>query len=399
MIARRMILWAAVLGAAYAAPAAASYPGRNGSLAFTSTQDGARHIFEQTQFGLNDLTGSGPNVYETQPRFSPDGREIVFTRQAPGLPNSEIFVMAADGSGRTELTRSAQSNGSPTWSPDGTRIAFVSYRDRELPNIFVMRSDGTGVVQITHDGRGKSELAWSPRGDRIVFVHTPVGGGDREIYSIRPDGTGLVDLTNDPLSDEVDPAFSPDGAQIVYSGAHHARGSVGADLWIMNADGSGARELDHETNGYSDGAFPAWSPDGSTIAFAANNGSGFYHVWSVPAAGAENSSLISNRVPGGNPLDQEIDWQPLPIGPPPRTVIASARVGRRGSITITFQGTGPATAYRCRLRGPRHTAGFAACHSPQRYRGLRPGRYTFQVIASAPGEHYTAPARRGFRIH
>lgn len=395
MLVRRVLLFAALAGAACAAPAAASYPGRNGALAFTSTQDGARHIFET---GLSDLTGASPNVYETQPRFSPDGREIVFTRQAPGLPNSEIFVMAANGTGRTELTSTPQGNGYPTWSPDGTRIAFVSYRDREMPNIFVMRSDGTGVVQITHDATGKSELAWSPRGDRIVFVHTPAGGGDREIYSIRPDGTGLTDLTNDPLSDEVDPAFSPDGSQIVYSGPHHAHGSVGGDLWIMDANGSGAHELDHETNGYSDGAFPAWSPDGGTIAFAANNGSGFYHVWSVPAGGGENSPLVSNRIAGGNPLDQELDWQPLPAGPAPRTVIAGLRLGRHGRVTVTFQATGPATGYRCRLRGPRHAAGFAACRSPQAYRGLKPGRYSFEVIAFAPGEPYATPAKRSFRV-
>ena len=88
----------------------------------------------------------------------------------------------------------------PTWSPDGTQIAFVSERDSEIPNIFIMRADVSDVRQITHDTASKSELAWSPRGDRIAFVRVPAGGGDRDIYSVKTDGSGLIDLSNDPTN-------------------------------------------------------------------------------------------------------------------------------------------------------------------------------------------------------
>ncbi|MGH2931139.1 MAG: TolB family protein, partial [Solirubrobacteraceae bacterium] len=159
------------IAAVAAAPASAAYPGHNGALAFTSTQDGgARHIFLPTTAGLRDLTGASSPADETQPRFSPDGREILFTRQAPGLHNSEIFVMSANGAGRTQLTNTAQPNSDATWSPDGTRIAFVSGRAHGEADIFVMNSDGTDVTEITHDAAAKSELAWSPQGNRIAFV-------------------------------------------------------------------------------------------------------------------------------------------------------------------------------------------------------------------------------------
>ncbi|HKO26193.1 MAG TPA: hypothetical protein VJU80_01940, partial [Solirubrobacteraceae bacterium] len=300
-----LILSAAALALPSAAPAA--YPGSNGQMAFTSTQDGgARHIFVATPAGITDLTGVTSSASEIQPKFSPDGREIVFTRLAAGQSNSQIFMMAANGTGRTQLTDTPQGNSDPTWSPDGTQIAFVSERDGQVPNVFIMRSDGTDVRQITHDSAGKSELAWSPKGDRIAFVRTPAGGGDREIYSINTAGSGLTDLSNDPTSPDLEPAWSPDGTRIAYSGALHQGESVGMDLWIMNPDGSGQHELFHENNKYSDGAYPAWSPDGTTIAFTANNGSGYYHVWSVPASGGQNTELITNKVPGGNPVDEEV---------------------------------------------------------------------------------------------
>jgi dipeptidyl aminopeptidase/acylaminoacyl peptidase len=402
LMATKCALGAALMVAAAAAAlptaAPAAYPGVNGAVAFTSTQDGgARHIFTRRSGQLVDLTGVSSSVSEIQPKFSPDGREIVFTRLATGLPNAEIFVMSAQGTGRVQLTHTPTGNSDPTWSPDGTQIAFVSARNHEIPQIFVMRSDGTDLRQITHDTAGKSQLAWSPTGHSIAFVRVPAGGGDREIYSIRPDGSGLADLTHDPASYDVEPAWSPDGARIAFSGPFHATGSVGADLWIMNANGSNKHELDHENNGYSDGAYPAWSPDGTTIAFAANNGSGYYHVWSVPATGGQNTELVTNAIPGGNPGDEEVDWQPAPTDTVPKTRLIGSRIaGHRASFS--FEASGPATGYRCELQLAGHRAKFTPCSSPQAYGHLAAGRYTFSVVAFGPGEPYHAPARRKFRI-
>jgi Tol biopolymer transport system component len=401
MTTRRALTIATLLSAgALAVPGAApaAYPGANGEIAFTSTQDGgARHIFAATASGLLDLTGASSRAGDTQPKFSPDGRELLFTRLAPGLPNSEIFVMAANGSQPTRLTNTATGNGDATWSPDGTQIAFVSERDNEVPNIFIMRADGTDVRQITHDTAGKSELAWSPRGDRIAFVRVPAGGGDRDIYSVKTNGSALTDLSNDPTNFDLDPAWSPDGTRLAYSGPLQPGASVGMDLWLMNADGSGQHALVHENNKYSDGAYPAWSPDGTTIAFTANNGSGYYHVWSIPVSGGQNAELITNKLPGGNPVDQQVDWQTAPTKAIPKTRIARAVIRKRAA-TFTFAGTGPATAYRCSLREGRHKPTVKRCSSPLTYKRLEPGRYTFSVIASGPGEPYRTPARRAFKV-
>lgn len=389
---------AGLLALAGGTGARAAYPGTNGIVAFTSTQGGgARHIFVTSPTGIADLTPVGST--ETSPSFSPDGREIAFTRGAPGLPNSEIFVMNAAGGQRTPLTNTPTGNRDPTWSPDGRQLAFVSDRDGQQPNIFIMQSDGTGVRQLTHDGTGKSELAWSPRGGRIAFVRTPVGGGDPEIYSIGTDGNGLRDLSNDVEHPDLEPAWSPDGSRIAYTGAGHPHESVGADLWIMNADGSSQQPLRHEGNGYSDGGFPAWSPDGSTIAFAANDGSGYLHLWSVPATGGQNIELVANKLQSGNPGDQEVDWQPRPTAARPRVNVTATLVDRRRRrVTVRFAASGPATGYRCRLRRAGQRAAFRPCRSPQAYASLAPGRYTFAVTAFGPGEPYRGVASRRFAI-
>ncbi len=381
---------------ALVAPAASAYPGTNGALAFTSTENGARHIFVTTAGGITDLTGTSSSATETQPKFSPDGREIVFTRSAPGLPNSEIFVMGAGGGQRTRLTDTSAGNSDPTWSPNGTQIAFVSLRSGGVPQIFIMRSDGTDIRQITHDRAGKAQLAWSPTGNRIAFVRAPVSGGDREIYSINTNGSGMVDLTNDRSSFDVEPAWSPDGTQIVYSGPFQPGNSVGQDLWIMNANGTNKHALTHEDNGYSDGAYPAWSPDGTMIAFVANNGTGYYHVWEVSANGGQNVEVVKNNG-AGNPVDEEVDWRALPTGAIPGTRISAASV-RGATASFSFAATGPATGFRCELRLAGHQASFTACRSPRVYRGLKPGTYTFSVIAHGPNEPYRTPAQRTFKI-
>lgn len=119
----------------------------------------------------------------------------------------------------------------------------------------------------------------------------------------------------------------------------------------------------------------------------------------MPAAGGQNTELVTNAIPGGNPLDEEVDWQSAPTGAAPTTRIVKAHIDKRKHTTMfAFQATGPATSYRCALRLAKRRPHFTDCASPKTYKHLKAGSYTFEVTAADPGEPYRAAAKKKLKI-
>ncbi len=207
----------------------------------------------------------GRDEYATEPAWSPDGNQLVYTRALYdcyyGSSDYEVYRVRVDGSAVANLTNHYASDSRPAWSPDGGRIAFNSDRDANF-DIWVMNADGTNPVRLTTDPALDLNPAWSPDGARIAFVSTR--DGNHEVYVMNGDGSGVTRLTTDPAQDR-DPAWSPEGTRLALSSDRDGT----TDIWLMNADGSGAQNLTGSLLTPANEAFPTWSPDGSRIAFVA----------------------------------------------------------------------------------------------------------------------------------
>jgi TolB protein len=182
--------------------------------------------------------------------WSPDGQKIAFHGASTGLAidrSSNVHVINADGTERTRLTDFSSVDGTPDWSPDGSRIVFTSDR-RDGRGIYVMDADGSDVVKLTDAG---DLPAWSPDGLKIAYTC----GND--VCVMNSDGTGSANLTNTGLDREFTMAgsWSPDGTKILYTSDVPGR----AGFYVMNADGTSPVRLN---SGAMSGA---WSPDGTKI--------------------------------------------------------------------------------------------------------------------------------------
>lgn len=172
---------------------------------FSSRQSGTFEIYsiDINGNGLKRLTNGIGALYA--PELSPDGTRIIFTNHGNG-----IWVMNADGSDPHPIT--FKDDIDPTWSPDGSMIAFASNRSGTR-QLYVASANGKRVQQVTdlRDMGGRS--TWSPDGKKLAFYRGPAG--DHDIYTINISGEGLDRLTNG--GDNLGPSWSPDGDWIAFT--------------------------------------------------------------------------------------------------------------------------------------------------------------------------------------
>ena len=158
--------------------------------------------------GLTQLTSS-PDA-EWFGSYSPDGRTIAFTvtRQTG---ESAVWAMPAAGGPAVQLTADALVAGQPEYSPDGKSIAFVDNfcSCPQVSHVWVMNANGSHPQQITFGGGyNDGTPAWSPDGSRIAIERTDVATGDRDVWVMQSDGTGLHDITNAP-GNQIEPDWVP----------------------------------------------------------------------------------------------------------------------------------------------------------------------------------------------
>lgn len=222
-------------------------------------------------------TCTSPCGSDVQPFWSPDGTLISFARFAgtckggdlghPPCGFAAVFTMRADGSDIHQVTQVGASpdqlgyeDGSPVWSPDGTRFAFQRFdpnKDREA--IFVVGIDGSGLRRITPWNRVATEPDWSPDGRWIVFRTQHQSDQVGHLGLVHPNGNRLHLITSGK-GKWLSCSFSPNGKKIV--GAWPGGGLPGnADLYVMNLDGSHLRNITNSPPTWESG--PDWGPRAS----------------------------------------------------------------------------------------------------------------------------------------
>ncbi|HEV7903267.1 MAG TPA: DUF4214 domain-containing protein [Pyrinomonadaceae bacterium] len=246
---------------------------------------------------------AGKKTHAPLPAATPviGATRLVFTSDRDG--NTEIYTKIGDDGQEINLTNNPATDACPVISPDGTKIAFTSDRIGG-PHLYVMNTDGSNVQAVTHHGDGDGDgvvydPAWSPDGTKLVYVSSSESGLSTLLLA-NADGSGRAERTG--AIDVADPAWSPDGTRIAYIGREpffNREDGVRYYLFVMNANGSGQARVASEPLNFSslpyppDASGPSWSPDGTRLAFVSIR-DGNPEIYTVDATGGAVTRLTNN---------------------------------------------------------------------------------------------------------
>ena len=274
--------------------------------------------------------------FVTDPQISPDGRRIAFVVTSLSEERDEylanIWIVDTTGGTPRRFTAGPRRDIEPRWSPDGTRLAFLSERaPKDKLQLYVMPADGGEPTKLTALENGVGSVAWSPDGLRLACV-SAVGGqrepdseedkrksrparvitsvkyrfnGEGFTYDRRPhvfvvatDGSAPVQISDGDFID-ADPTWSPDGGSIVFTSARHPErdDDDASDLWRVDAKGGIPQRLTATTGPVM---LPAFSPDGRSIAYLARPAKNAYgrnvRLYSVPSDGAAGATCLTSAL-------------------------------------------------------------------------------------------------------
>ena len=225
--------------------------------------------------------------------------------------------MNADGSGVSRLTTDPGIDNQPSFSPDGSQIAFIGKHGASwYGDVFLMNADGSDQVHLIEQGGIEDVPTFSPDGQRIAFGRTE--GGHKHIFTMNTSGGELTALTHGAFDDR-QPSFSPDGQRIAFASRREGH----TEIFTMRSDGSGVTKL----TGKLSSAMPAYSPNGQQIAFVRGGA-----IFTMKASGGSESQLTSGHGSQAWP-----SWQPL-VGPSQGSSRARATVAS-GSASQSSTGT------------------------------------------------------------
>lgn len=324
----RQLALAAAVGAIVCLGASAAngaYPGQAGEIAFVRGQfspDGTLehadiYVMRSDGTQVQDLTAADAGD-ELVPAWSPNGKRIAFVRSLgyAFTPNYSVWVMNADGSGQHRLTGNLATGMtecrisncgvtlSPSWSPDGRRIVYARWTGTAM-QLWVMRADGTRKRQLRRSAWNEVDPSWSPDGRRITFFRSRQVNGSGWVWVASSRGRLQRALAwiegpagdTDPLLSQT--AWSASGRWVAY--AKQITKVAGGVTQVL-ADGRSERRV-------APGFEPAWSPHGTTIAYASVGDSDLqFRISTVQSNGSGQRELTHSSWPAD---DEYPDWQPV----------------------------------------------------------------------------------------
>jgi len=190
--------------------------------------------------------------YVSSPAFAPAGNLLAYSARTENSLDSDIFVSSIDGGGRRNLTRHRGIDTSPTWSPTGRQIAFISDRTGS-PQVWVMDADGSNVRRLVQEGGHCDSPDWSPDGRFILYSWQAPSQWKHDVYLLEIATGKIYQLTYGRGSSE-SPHWSPDGRHISFQNTR----TETKQIYIMNADGENLRMI----TAYGENESPSWATYG-----------------------------------------------------------------------------------------------------------------------------------------
>jgi uncharacterized repeat protein (TIGR01451 family) len=355
-----------------------------------------------------------------------NGLIAFLSQRNSGTEPSGIYTIKPDGTDEKLFPNIPNGGSRPTWSPDGTKLAFQSlnFASSSVDNEFsIINADGTGLLKVASNGWDQNRMiTWSPNGTQIAYIG--LGGPDistiRTVHIANADGSGSYRLPGSPsFLDSVD--WSPDGSKFVYA--------LNGEIYVMNADATGQTKLttiQQTSDGPTNDIDPRWSPDGTKIMLLRSTccSSAAIHVmnadgsnlrklftfnaptaaWSpdgvsiVAQAGAEicrvnldntNFKCLTND----SFNDRQPSWQQLPNPNPTPTPTPQPTFSITGKITNSSDGSPVVVSVK--LTGPVNTFPSVDSNGNYEFVNIPAGQYTLTPLSNF---HTFEPLSRSITI-
>jgi Tol biopolymer transport system component len=271
------------------AHAVATDPGANGRIGFRAGND----IWAVNPDGTGAANLTSSSETESCPMWSPNGAKIAFVRSGA---QAGIWVMNADGSAPARLPTKPSGLSyeiwgcTEDWSPDSTKVTFTYDDHCDAGGVYNLNVDGSGMTQVAcgppicQYDTTPEDPDWSPDGQKMALVGCTLVL-ESDLWTINTDGSGMTHVVDTPGTDqwEMEPEFSPTGAQLLYvetdwDGLHR-------DTYKINADGTGKTRL----LTISTGGGATWSPDGTKIAFYSAG-----DLWTMNTDGSNKTNITNH---------------------------------------------------------------------------------------------------------